>query len=113
MKHYRYQAKVTYHECFPASVKIDLLEFDSVKETKGGYWIIKTSLLEYYNQSKSFAKPIFVLKQSRKRYAYPSKEEAFNSFKIRNIFRISYLTRDLDNAEIINRHILEMSDENK
>lgn len=110
MKHYRYQAKVIHHECLPSTVRIELIEFESVKETRGGYWIIEESLLKYYEQKRSYAKPVFVLKQSRKRYAYPTKEEAFKSFEIRSGRRVSYLKRDLNNAEIILNKIKEFHD---
>lgn len=106
MKHYRYQSQITYHEYLPADVKIKLIEFESVKETKFGYWIIEKSLLIYYERKQSFAKPAFVLKQSKKRYAYPTKEEALNSFKARNKKRITYLKRDLRHAENLKRQIL-------
>lgn len=107
MKHYRYQSDIVYHETLPADVKINLVEFESIKETKYGYWIIETSILEYYKTKSSLCvKPIFVLKQSKKRYAYPTKEEAFNSFGHRNKKRIAYLRRDLRHAENLKRQIL-------
>lgn len=113
MKHYRYQANVQYDEYAPPSVKIQLLEFESVKETNGGYWIVKKADVKYYNliPMRSFVKPVFVLKKSRKRYAYPTKEEAFNSFKIRNRKRIAYLNRDLNNAKIISQRIIEIDNQ--
>ena len=41
----------------------------------------------------------FILKQSRKRYACPTKEEALVSFKRRKEVQISYLKRQLASAE--------------
>ena len=110
MRHYRYQSQIIYHEYLPAIVKIQLVEFESVKETNYGYWIIEKSILEYYKiNSSECVKPIFVLKQSKKRYAYPTQEEAFNSFVKRNNKRIAYLKRDLKNAENLKRQILILS----
>ena len=105
MNHYRYQGKVIYDEFSPPSVNIEFIEYESVKETKYGYWIIEKSLLPYYKQKLTWVKPRFVLKQSKKRYAYPTKEEALNSLKARNKKRIAYLKRDLNNAECIFRKI--------
>ncbi len=106
MKHYRYQSHITYREDLPAHVNIRFIEFESVKETKSGYWIIEKCLLNSYKIKPSI-NPIFVLKQSKKRFAYPTKEEAFNSFVIRNRRRITFLKRDLEHAEILKQSILK------
>jgi hypothetical protein len=101
MKHYRYQSKITYDEFAPPKVSIELIEFDSIKETRAGYWIIESIYMRYYTRGINHIKKRFVLKNSRKRFAYPTKDEAMNSFKIRANKRVSYLKRDLSNAELI------------
>jgi len=69
---------------------IELIEFETVKETTYGYWIrLKDS---------PYSKQKFVLKQSKKRYAYPTKDEAFNSFRVRTYKSLEYAKRDVENA---------------
>ena len=85
MKHYRYERKYPVFESDKR--EIELLEFETLRETPSGYWIKR----KYY-------KEVFVLKDSRKRYAYPTKKEAFNSFKIRTLKSKAYAERDLRNA---------------
>ena len=109
MKHYRYETTLIHHEYLPSIVRINLIEFESVKETNFGFWIIETSLLEYYKLKRSYAKPTFVLKTSKKRYAYPTKKEALESFIIRSNKRVSYLKRDLNNAEMVLIKIKELN----
>ncbi|MCP4053735.1 MAG: hypothetical protein GY739_11850 [Mesoflavibacter sp.] len=94
--HYRYE------RCYGlmADIKeIELIEFKTIKETPFGYWI-----------QNGWLKKKFVLKHSSKRYAYPTKEEAFNSFKIRTIKSFHYASRDVENAktfiDLINKHEL-------
>lgn len=96
--HYRYERKYLYFGKIGDKNKaIELLEFKAVRETKHGYWL----KLNNYKEK-------FVLKLSQKRYAYPTKEDAFNSFRIRTIKSFHYASRDVDNAksfiDLINNH---------
>lgn len=73
--HYRYERGYNFFD-YENDCYIDLVEFVTVKETKCGFWIRRSDFI--------FArKDVFVLKDSRKRYAYTTKEEAFNNFKAR------------------------------
>ena len=87
MEFYRYELERG--KSFPA---LDLIVLNLVKETPKGYWIC----LGNPNQLHSF--PRWVSKSSRKRYAYPSKEEALLGYMNRTKTRITYLERDLDNC---------------
>lgn len=69
-------------------VEVILNEYHSVKETPKGHWI--TNPLKIYKT--------WISNTSKKRYAYPTKEEALNSFRIRNMKRLTYLKRDLGNV---------------
>lgn len=73
---------------FSASVFLDV--FIAIKETPKGYWIKK-----YGEHKYPWTKKRFVLKKSKRRYAYPTKEEAWNSYRIRAQKRIWYLRRQL------------------
>ena len=91
--HYRYVRDYGFFQ--PLCERIELVKFKTLRETKQGYWI-----------GEGDAEERFVLKDSRKRYAYPTKKEAFNSFKIRTRKSAGYAQKDLDNA----RRFLDLID---
>lgn len=97
MKHYRFERGYLFLE--DDTKVIILLEFETIRETPNGYWIKINRFKEK-----------FVLKDSRKRYAYPTKQEAFESFRIRTIKSWHYASRDVNNAKVfidlINNHEL-------
>lgn len=84
--HYRYERE---YPLWDDKYSIKLQVFHVVKETKHGYWISQ--------KGHSYWKK-FVLKTSTKRYAYPSKEEAFNNFKLRTQSAKRYAEANLKNA---------------
>ena len=99
LKHYRYQS------CYPflsGNKSIELIEFDTLRETDCGYWIRESLYLS--------DKERFVLKQSNKRYAYPTKKEAFNSFRIRTLRSYQHSVKSVKNAadfiDLVNLHEL-------
>lgn len=72
MKFYRYILEdISSEHIVDANMK--LLEFDLVRETNKGYWI----------NNEVFLHLKWISKTSRKRFAYPTKEEALVSFKAR------------------------------
>lgn len=85
--HYRYIRSYPFLDA--DDYKIELEEYKSVRETKMGYWLE----INRYKEK-------FVLKVSTKRYAYPTKKEAFNNFKIRTKRSLEYSRRDSNNALI-------------
>ena len=115
MKFYRYEARQyvsidTDGEYYSSSIpnpKLEVREFDLVKETPKGYWIglfLKPMDKPYYEK--------WVSKTAKKRYAYPTKEEALNNYIRRTESRIKILKAQLlssqialGRAEIINKHL--------
>ena len=75
MKHYRFETREN-----EISISIATLVFDVVKETPKGYWIAQ----------HRHAKPRWVSKNTRKRYAYPTKEEALVNYQRRTKRHIMY-----------------------
>ncbi len=69
------------------------LEFALVRETPNGWWI-KNAPGHY----GILDKPKWVSKTSRKRYAYPTKEEAMANFRARKTRQIEILRYRLDRA---------------
>jgi len=103
MKFYRYEA-VEYsagvdqfdepiRKLFP-DPKIELRTFNLHKETPKGYWIgygHPDNGLQSHSQ--------WVSKTAKKRYAYPTKEEAMNNYIKRTEKRIKILKSQLDSCE--------------
>lgn len=69
--------------------RIELREFVTQKETPGGYWI-----------DIIYGKPRWVSRTGRKRYAYPTKEEAMVNYVKRTEKHVSMLRSRLETAEI-------------
>ncbi len=99
MKFYRYEIETRSHYGYdmdgnmissniPPTVTLKLLEYDLLRETDCGYWIC--SSLTYHFWKK------WIPKKSKKRYAYPTKEEALLNFKKRTEIRAKILTNQLD-----------------
>lgn len=61
-------------------VKVNLQEYNLVKETPKGYWI------NIFNTHDGLS--IWISKTSRKRFAYPTRMEALFSFKMRTQKRL-------------------------
>lgn len=78
--------------CGYDNVSIKLEEWKVIKETPKGYWINRMSGIWWGGKR-------WVSKTSRKRFAYPTKEEALESFLIRKKAHIKHLKRNLTNAE--------------
>ena len=73
------------HASYGSVAKIRLNEYKLVRVTPRGYWIIEdihiwNGEISDYNMKHSKK---WIPKKSRKRYAYPTKEEAIESFMIR------------------------------
>lgn len=90
MKFYQYDTSTW--EYYP---KITLTEFESVKETPCGYWIIRANLPHWIQLPKKR----WISKTSRKRFAYPTKQEALTSFIMRKKRQIQILDIQLDSAK--------------
>lgn len=73
---------------------IILRTFELVKETPKGYWICHGFLDKLHGDKK------WVSKTSRKRYAYPTKEQALINLRKRTERKIKILDRQLRFAKI-------------
>ena len=88
-----------------AIVELKLDALYEVKETPCGWWISEDP---YYKRNQEefkilpkwdWGKPRWVSKTSRRRYAFPTKEEALVSFKARKRRQITILTHQLSQAK--------------
>lgn len=103
MKFYRYET-VQYAEhdfdgdymrpSFP-NPTLECREYVLIKETPKGYWIGFYSYKPSYDNWKYIWKK-WVSKTSKKRFAYPSREEALNNYIKRTERRIKILEWDLE-----------------
>lgn len=74
--------------------RISLEEFEVLSETPKGYWI---NIYHFFNDRKMGMK--WVSKTGKKRFAYPTKEEALESFRARTSRCIKILTARLEDAK--------------
>lgn len=117
MKHYRYQEQIQnagymdefdfFHMASYDNVSLKLEEWDVVKETPKGYWIRQN--IEPFWASDD----MWVSKTSRKRFAYPTKEEALESFLIRKRKYLGHLERNLTNTKRLIQLAENLKDESK
>lgn len=89
MKFYRYDI-----DYFKDTPQVQLLEYVLESETPKGYWIRPLLGGMYFSTWRKW-----ISKTSRKRFAYPTKEEALNSFIIRKEKQVRYCKNDLYYAE--------------
>ncbi len=88
MKFYRYEIMI-----HPDHVGIALGEFEMITETPKGYWI---GIKLLYSKTDKWIEKHWVSKTSRKRYAYPTKEEALIGYIKRTKHRMGILTHQID-----------------
>lgn len=105
MKFYRYRDIVTplQFEFSGYSVKLDIEILYLRKETNCGYWISP------YPEDNGWEHEDFerrwVSKTSRKRYAYPTKEEAMDNFKHRKAKQKKILSSQLAKVTAVCQHL--------
>lgn len=108
MKFYRYEA-VQYASLgidgdyesskFPNPV-LELREYNLFKETPKGYWIGYGNYSVGYPIGNLKSNAHWVSKTAKKRYAYPTKEEALNNYIKRTERRIKILQYQIDSCKI-------------
>ena len=87
MNFYRYRNVNT-----TAGVRVDEWKYSLVKETPKGYWIIfHTDSGIEFSQLKNWGKLRWISKTGRKKYAYETREAAWNSFQARKFREIKIL----------------------
>lgn len=85
---------------FP-DIRLRLIEMELHKETPKGYWI------GYGEPGRGYASASqWVSKTSKKRYAYPTKEEAMHNFKCRTERRLKILQAQVDKCKT-GLHLIE------
>lgn len=81
-------------------VDIRLSRFKELEETKCGVWIAKYEYMQTYLDRKvPREEKRFTLRKSKKKYAYPTIEEAWASFGLRKKRQCSILKSQLELAE--------------
>jgi hypothetical protein len=68
-------------------MSVNLAKFKAVRETPCGYWILK------FNKEK------WIPKNSRKRFCYPTKEEAWHNFKCRKKKQLQILEARVESVK--------------
>lgn len=96
---YRYSVARGYNTVRSNTADLILEEFIVVKETPCGYWYIPKPFYRSFSDPLPGTSRSWVSKSTRKRYCYPTTEEAFNSFTIRTRRRSEYLRDDLEMVE--------------
>ena len=91
-KHYRY--RTTCDEA--GNVEIFLEEFEAIKETPQGYWVVPGYSVHWSEENQTRR---WVSKWSRRRYCYATLSEAWSSYRIRCHKRVGHLRAALDVAE--------------
>lgn len=99
MKFYRYEiVEYTtvgddgdYHTSSFPNPNLNLYEYDLHKETPKGYWL-NTGWFEGHHK--------WIPKESKRRYAYPTKQEALNNFIRRTNKRVKILTYQATSCRI-------------
>jgi hypothetical protein len=95
-------------------IALDLIVLNLHKETEKGYWIGYGNGNYASGQKWNLkSNSRWVSKTSRKRYAYPSKEEALNSFIIRTKRRMSILNSQISDCQIGLKDALKIQDNDK
>jgi hypothetical protein len=89
MDFYRYEDKA-----FEDGPMIFLIKLAMLKETQCGFWIQRTADYPFEKSKKRW-----VSKTSRKRYAYPTKEEALKGYIARKRHQVAIYRNKLDHAE--------------
>lgn len=103
MKFYRYEA-VQYAEhdidgeLMPSShpnPTLECREYVLIKETPKGYWVGFCPYKPQYDNWKYIWKK-WIPKKAKKRFAYPTKEEALNNYILRTERRINILNKQIE-----------------
>lgn len=70
------------------------------KETPKGYWVVSSDFHMWTDRAIPKREKHFVLKDSRVRFCYPDKRQAFGSYRVRKEWQIAHLKRQLRRAAI-------------
>jgi hypothetical protein len=102
MKFYRYEDDYHINGC-----QIELREFILLRETPCGYWIVPYYIEHYPDMIEKWKK--WIPKSSKKRFAYPTKEEALVSLRARKERQIFYGKTSIARAKLALYRIEEIA----
>lgn len=72
--------------------------FTVIKETPRGYWVLDSRFGGWHSGATPKHAKHFVLKDSRVRFCYPDKRQAFGSYRVRKERQIEHLKRQMRRA---------------
>lgn len=96
---YRYEASATENILLAVEVYVHLIRYSVVKTTNKGVWL-NTGEIKFIGKSVK-PKHKWVSASARKRFAYPTKEQALNSLKHRYLRRKDILEWQLRTTNAI------------
>lgn len=99
---YRYHSFTEQDEYSPNKQhSISFGEYSVISETDKTVLLVTSRYADYKPDIPDWVKRHRVLKVARKRFAYPTKALAFNSFRIRKEWQLRRLGYELDNVRTI------------
>jgi len=119
MTYYRYNDGINYLDEEDESIYLRLETYEVIKETKCGVWIryLKNNKYSYdpfkFVEGKKFILEKGVNHFTRKRFAWPTKEEALASYIARKESQIGILSSQLNNAKEFYAKAGEMQNEDR
>ena len=78
--------------------EVELKVFVATKSTLEGWWFIPKYMLNFPDANLVKESTMWVSKSARKRYCYPTKQKAWESYCIRKYWRVKHLERQLKKA---------------
>lgn len=95
MTFFRYQESNT-----SAGINVYEYKYSLVKETPKGYWITFYTDAPYgYEKLREWKRLHWISKTSKKKFAYESRERAWNNYQLRKLRQIKILEARLANAK--------------
>lgn len=91
--HYLYR-----YESSSSSSYVDLQVFIITRATPEGWWCLPAWVYQMGHDEWERLERKWVSNSARKRYCYPTKKEAWESYRIRKYWRVKHLTRQLEKA---------------
>jgi hypothetical protein len=116
MKFYRYRDSIAEAMLGGYELYFDLEELVLLKETSKGYWICDEWALKFHKDEKdntmlpSYIEKRWVSKTSVKRYAYPTKKEAWVAFKARKRRQHKILKAQFNQVNTVCEHVKDMDE---
>ena len=118
LNYYRYSDPILYDE-YSSYNNLDLEEYEVIKKTPCGVWILFPNRNRWNVKTQKYdLGKKFILEQStwyktitKKRFAWPTKKEALDSYIYRKTYQIGMLENKLENAKTFLAKAKEMQKE--